>query len=99
MQKHQPYSQLQSLPVLLGLSKSLSMDFITDLLLNRLQKEVYNSILVIINYFTKLGTYILCKKSINTKELADIVTEKVFNIYSYLDSIITNQESLFTNGF
>jgi transposase InsO family protein len=90
---------LQSLPVLSGPSKSLSIDFITDLPLSRLQKEVYNSILVIINYFTKLGTYISCKKSINAKELANIVTKRIFNIYGYPDSIITNQGSLFTSRF
>jgi hypothetical protein len=76
--------------VLLELSKSLSIDFVTDLSLSRLQKEVYDSILVIIDCFTKLGTYIPCKKSINAEELTDIVTERVFNIYSYLDSIITD---------
>jgi hypothetical protein len=70
-----------------------------DLSLSRLQKEVYNSILVVINYFTKLGTYISYKKSINTKELADIVTKRVFNIYSYPNSIITDQGSLFTSRF
>jgi hypothetical protein len=64
------------------------MDFVIDLPLSRLQKEVYDSILVVVDCFTKLGTYILCKKSINAEEFADIVTERVFNIYGYLDSII-----------
>jgi hypothetical protein len=90
MRRHQPYGQLQSLPVPSGLSKSLSMDFVTDLPPSRLQKEVYDLILVVVDRFTKLGTYIPCKKSINAEELADIVTERVFNIYSYPDSIITD---------
>jgi 5'-3' exonuclease len=75
------------------------MDFITDLPPSKLQKEVYDSILIVIDRFTKLGTYIPCKKSINAKELADIVTKRVFNIYGYPDSIVTNQRSLFTSGF
>jgi hypothetical protein len=70
-----------------------------DLPPSRLQKEVYNSILVVIDCFTKLGTYIPCKKSINAEELADIVTERVFNIYGYPDSIITDRGSLFISGF
>jgi hypothetical protein len=75
------------------------MDFVIDLSPSRLQKEVYDSILVIINHFTKLDTYIPYKKSINAEELVDIVTKRVFNIYGYPNSIITNQGSLFTSGF
>jgi hypothetical protein len=70
-----------------------------DLPPSRLQKEVYDLILIVVDRFTKLGIYILCKKSINAEELADIVTKRVFNIYGYLDSIITNRGSLFTSGF
>jgi transposase InsO family protein len=55
--------------------------------------------LVVVDHFTKLGTYIPCKKSINAEELVDIVTKRVFNIYSYPDSIITDRGSLFTSGF
>lgn len=99
VRRHRPYGQLQPLPVPSRPSEGLSMDFITDLPPSMLRGTIHDAILVIVDRFTKLSTFIPCKKSINAEELADLVTEKVFNIYGYPDSIVSDRGSLFTSGF
>ena len=75
------------------------MDFITNLSLSMLHGTIYNTILIIINYFIKLSTFILYKKNINAEELTDLITKKIFNIYKYPDSIIFNRGLFFTSRF
>ena len=56
--QHKPYGQLTLLLTLHWVWGNITMDFITDLLLSWLGKEVYDSILVIINCFMKMAHYI-----------------------------------------
>ena len=60
---------------------------------------IYNTILIIINYFIKLNIFIFYKKNINTKEFVDLIIKKIFNIYKYSDSIISNKKLFFINKF
>jgi hypothetical protein len=52
---HKPYGKLQPLPILLQPWSSISMDFIEELPLS----NSFNSILVIVDWFTKYTYYIL----------------------------------------
>jgi hypothetical protein len=57
------------------------MDFIIDLLLSTYNGHVYNSILVIIDRFTKIAIYILYNKTYTIEELTNIFYEEI--IYKY----------------
>jgi hypothetical protein len=57
------------------------MDFIVDLLLSTCNGRIYNSILVIIDRFTKIAIYIPCNKTCTIEELTDIFYEEI--IYKY----------------
>jgi hypothetical protein len=61
-----------SLLLLKGLFKSIFIDFITNLPLNKnpFIKTIYNSILVIINKYIKVFKYITYNKTVNALELA-----------------------------
>jgi hypothetical protein len=61
-----------SLPLLKGLFKSIFIDFIIDLLLNKdpFTKTIYNLVLVIINRYIKVFKYITYNKTVNALELA-----------------------------
>jgi hypothetical protein len=61
-----------SLPLLKGPFKSIFIDFIIDLLLNRdpFTKTIYNLVLVIINRYIKVFKYITYNKTVNALELA-----------------------------
>jgi hypothetical protein len=60
------------LPLLKGPFKSIFIDFIIDLLLNRdpFTKTIYNLVLVIINRYIKVFKYITYNKTVNALELA-----------------------------
>ena len=49
------------------------MDFITDLPLSTLDRKVYNSILIIINRFSKQAYYILTRSTITARNLVDML--------------------------
>jgi hypothetical protein len=61
-----------SLPLLKGLFKSISINFIINLPLNKdpFTKTIYNLILVIINKYIKVFKYITYNKIVDALELA-----------------------------
>jgi hypothetical protein len=60
-----------SLLLLKGLFKSIFINFIINLPLNKnpFIKTIYNSILVIINKYIKVFKYITCNKTVNALKL------------------------------
>ena len=63
-----------ALPLLSKLFKLILIDFITDLLynINKTISVVYNSILVIVNQYTKISKYILYKKTTSIEDLTNL---------------------------
>ena len=75
---YKPYRDLQSLFVPIYQWKNLSMDFVTDLPLSTDWKgDNYNSILVIVNYLTKIVHYKLVKVTINALRLAEVIIDMI----------------------
>ncbi len=66
------------------------MNFITNLSFNTEEKTVFNSILIIINRFTKFVRYIVMNKTITAKELASIFKKHIISDFNTLDNIISN---------
>ena len=54
---HKPHGELQSLPLPEGVFVEITMDFITDLPLYTQHGHTYNSILIVVNRYTKLVHY------------------------------------------
>ena len=61
--------------------------------------QMYNSILIIINKFTKWGYFIVYKKSISAKELSKVYIKEVFIRHRVLAKIILNKDIKFTLMF
>lgn len=67
------------------------MDFVIGLsVLTNWIGENHNSILVIVNWLTKMVYYKSVKVTINTPGLVDVILNVVIQHYSLPDSIITN---------
>ncbi len=80
--------------------KNLSIDFVTRLLVSTYWKdETYNSILVIVNKFMKMVYYEWVKIIINTPGFAEVIIKAVVRHHDLLDSIVSNQSSVFTSKF
>ena len=98
--RHKPYGDLQSLPVPIYHWKNLSIDFITGLPIStNWKRNSYVSILVIINWLTKMVYYKPVKVTIDAPGLAAIIINVVVRHHGLSDSIVTNRGSLFTSKF
>ena len=97
--RHRPYGELQSLPVPEGPWKELTMDFITDLPPSKRKGIVYDSILVILDRYTKMVKYIPVQKTINAVELAELFMEQIVTQFGLPDGIVSDRGSVFTSEF
>ena len=72
MHCHKPYRLLEPLPVSTYLLDWVSMDFITGLSPLKWCGQVYNTVLVVVDMFTKYCWYCSCTKDITVDELVDL---------------------------
>ncbi len=78
----------------------MSIDFVISLSISANWKgDSYDSILVIIDQLTKMVHYVLIKVMIDTPSLANVITDVVIYYYGVLESIVTDQGSLFPSKF
>ena len=76
------------------------MDFVTGLpLLIDCKRDNYNSILVIVDWLTKMVYYKPVQITLNAPRLAEIIIDVVVRHHGLPDSIVTNWGSLFTSKF
>ena len=76
------------------------MDFVTGLrILTNCKEESYYSILVIINWLTKMLYYKLVKVTINAPGLAEVILVKIVWHHGLPDLIISDRGSLLTLKF
>ena len=76
------------------------MDFVMGLPISTDWKgDSYDSILVIVNWLTKMVYYEPVKVTINTPSLAEVIINVVVRHHGLLDSIVTDRGSLFTSKF
>lgn len=98
--RHKPYGDLQSLPVPTHRWKNLSMDFVTGLSISTNWKgDKYDSILVIVDWLTKMVHYKLVKITIDAPRLTEVIIDVIVWHHGLLNSIMTNRDSFFTSKF
>jgi len=91
--RHAPYPLLQSNDAPDRPSKSISMDFITDLP----KSEGYESILVVIDRLTKMSHFIRCSKDLDARLFANLFMKEIVRLHGVPHDIITNRGTLFTS--
>ena len=76
------------------------MDFVTGLPVSTDWKgENYDSILVIVDWLTKIVHYELVKVTIDAPGLAEVILDMVVRYHGFSDSIVSDRGSLFTSKF
>ena len=94
------YTDLQLLPVPTHQGKDFLIDFVTGLLVSiNWKRDSYNSILVIVDWLTKIVHYKLVKITFNASGLAKVIIDMVERHHGLLNSIVTNRSSFFTSKF
>ena len=98
--QYKSYGYLQFLPVPNYCWKDLSIDFVKGLpILIDWKGDNYDSILVIVNWLTKIVHYKPVKVTINAPGLTEIIIDRVMRHYGLPNSIITSRRSFFTSKF
>lgn len=94
------YKELQLLLVSTYYQKNLLIDYTTNLLQFTNQKNKnYDSILVIVNYLTKIVDYKPVKVTIYTLRVAKVIINMVMQYHGFLNSIISDCRAIFMSKF
>ena len=74
--RHKPYGQLESLPLPTRPWDKISIDFITDLAPSAgLNDRIYDTILVVVNRYTKMALFLPTTKDLNAAQLAKLLNK------------------------
>ena len=92
---HRPYGLLQPLPNPIRPWASISTDFITDLP----ETNGFNSILVVVDRFTKMAHFIPCVKAISGMETLNLLLTNIVRLHVLPDEIISDRGPQFISTF
>ncbi len=79
--------------------KDIIIDFITDLPPSLFRRNVYNSILMIINRYSKMVVLIFYTKDMDIIDLAEIIESNIFRYYGLFKSCVSDRGSLFISDW
>ena len=97
---HLPYGELAALPVPTTPWKEISMDFIVKLPVSKSHiGKACDSILVVVDRFTKYSLYIPTTERITSDGLATLLLHHVYRLFGIPDGIVSDRGSLFTSKF
>ncbi len=100
VRRYKLYSEIQSLPAPTKVWRDFLIDFIIDLPPSKIQGgKVVNSVLVIVDRFTKRVLYLPTTKDIDTPRLVDLIYREIILYGGVLDSFITDRGSVFTSRY
>lgn len=97
--RHHKYGKLESLPIPTRPWQEMSIDFITGLPPTTYQKEEVDSILVIVDRFTKTSGFFPVHSSITVPDLAELFHSHIELQYGPPEGIVSDRGSLFTSKF
>jgi len=98
--RHKPYGELASLPRPSGPWQEISMDFVTDLPPSMdAEGSSFDSILVVIDRYTKMALYIAARKTITADELSQVFVNRVVRSFGVPKGIVSDRGSVFTSKF
>ena len=96
--KHAIYGILSPLPIPRGPFVEITINFITDLPPSINGSNVCDSILIIVDYYTKLLKYLPTNKTINALGLINIIYRHVFLTFGWPKGIILDRKSVFISA-
>jgi hypothetical protein len=97
--KHAPYGMLHPEAPPEGPWEDITLDFITDLPPSRFLGQVYDSILVVVDRYTKMAHYVPCRKDITADTLAEVFMRDVCRLHGQPKSITSDRGPILTSKF
>jgi hypothetical protein len=100
IRRHKPWGLLTPLPVPDTAWRHFSLDFVTDLPVSRdAQGNEHDSILVLVDRFSKYVRYIPVTKTITAQRLAETLLVQCFLRQGPPDTLLSDRGSVFTSQF
>ena len=97
--RHCFYNETTLLFISIHLWKKIAMNFIMKFFFNRYENDIYNVILVIVDPYSKMIFYIFAKLTWLVENLANVLIDKMFLIYSEIRKVIFDRNSLFVSDY
>ena len=98
--RHLPYGQLHPLPPPFQPWEEITLDFITDLPSSPdISGKMCDSLLVVVDRFTKVTRFIPVNKTITSDGLATVLLHYIFCVYGLPLGIVSDRSSLITSKF
>jgi transposase InsO family protein len=97
--RHRPYGEAQALNMPCRAWEEITFDFITDLPPGKLNSEVVDAILVIVDRYTKMNVFVPTTKRCDSVELAKLLMDAVVRRYGVPRGILSDRGSLFTSQY
>ena len=97
--RHLPYGLLGAEAPSSAPWEDITLDFITDLPPSELLGRVYDSILVVVDRFTKMAHYVPCRRDVQAEGLADHLLREVVRIHGVPKSIVSDRGPILTSKF
>jgi len=91
--RHAPYGLLQSNETLDRPWKSIAIDFITDLP----KSEGYDTILVVMDWLTKMSHFIPCSKDLDARQFSILFMKEIVRLHGLPHDIMTDRGTLSTS--
>jgi transposase InsO family protein len=89
--RHAPYGPLIPLEVPDGPWEDITMDFITDLPQSEMNGQTYDTILVVVDKFTKMVHYVPTHKDLTAKGLGELLHREVLRLHGTPRSIVSDR--------
>ncbi|CEP01920.1 hypothetical protein PBRA_008863, partial [Plasmodiophora brassicae] len=93
--RHKPSGLLLPLPLPSSLWSSISMDLIVKLPVS----DGYDSVLVVVDRFSKMAHFIPCKETLTAVELSDLFLQQIFRLHGLPDDIVSDRGPQFVSAF
>jgi hypothetical protein len=86
------------LPISNKIWQNISINFVTDLPPSLFRRKAYDSILIIINRYSRIIQFISYNKNIDVPELAEIIKNQKFKYFDLFFSYVTDRGTLFISN-
>ena len=89
------------MPLLISMRQfsEISMNFMTDFSSSTLDDFIHNTVLVIVDWYTKIVKYFSIIKSVDVCGLANPMYCHIFLMFDWSESIVSNWDSVFINVY
>jgi hypothetical protein len=89
---------LKFLPIFSRVWQDILIDFMINLGPSLIKKKAYDSILIVINKYSKIIWFISYNKDMDAPELAEIIKNQKFKYFDLFSLYVTDKEILFISN-